>query len=172
MVKMPNDNFFEEAKWNCISSFARFGTSMSGGTSNLSAGGIGVGFDFQTGQLNPRGSRYLQFCSDNQGRYCYEHPDTHVLWKNEVLPNWNYVKDTLIKVCSHYSRLSHLGFDVIITEKGFVLCEINSKPETLVSQMECFPLLLTQENKAYYKSKGLDKIVKSDFYSIYKNCQE
>ncbi len=171
MIRLPKENLYEKAKWKCIVSYARFGTSLSGGASNVSSGGIGIGFDFETGQYNPYAVRYRQFCPDGKWKL-YEHPDTHVVWKNEKLPNWNYVKDTLYKVCDHYSSLSHLGFDVIITEKGFVFCEINSKPALNYEQVICGPVLTSDENIAYFKSKGMDKIDCSELYTIYKNSQE
>lgn len=171
MIRLPKENLYEKAKWKCIVSYARFGTSLSGGASNVSSGGIGIGFDFETGQYNPYAVRFRQFCPDGKWKL-YEHPDTHVVWKNEKLPNWNYVKDTLYKVCDHYSSLSHLGFDVIITENGFVFCEINSKPALNYEQVICGPVLTSEDNIAYFKSKGMDNIDCSELYSIYKNCQE
>lgn len=170
MVKLPETNLYCKPKWKCIVSFARFGTSISGGTSNLSSGGIGVGIDFQTGKLNSIGLRQVEYSQNNQDG-CKEHPDTHVVWKDIVLPNWDYVRDNLYKVCDHYGSLSHLGFDVIITEKGFVLCEINSKPALNVGQVLCEPLLASEENRRYFKRKGFDKIDNSELYTIYKESQ-
>ena len=171
VVKLPTDNHYSKPKWKCIVSYARFGTSISGGASNVSSGGIGIGFDFETGQYNPYGIRYRQFCPDGEWKL-YEHPDTHVVWKNEKLPNWDFVRDTLYKVCDHYGSLSHLGFDVIITEKGFVFCEINSKPALNYEQVICAPVLTSDENVAYFKSKGMDSVDCSELYTIYKECQE
>ncbi len=171
MVRLPKVNIYAKAKWKCIVSYARFGTSLSGGASNVSSGGVGIGFDFETGQYNPFAVRYRQFCTDGNWKL-YEHPDTHVIWQNEKLPNWDYVRDTLYKVCSYYDSLSHLGFDVIITEKGFVFCEINSKPALNYEQVICAPILSSEENVAYFKSKGMDKVNCSEFYSIYKQSQE
>lgn len=171
MIRLPKENRYEKAKWKCIVSYARFGTSLSGGASNVSSGGIGIGFDFKTGQYNPFAVRYRQFCPDGIWKL-YEHPDTHVVWRNEKLPNWDYVRDTLYKVCDHYSSLSHLGFDVIITEKGFVFCEINSKPALNYEQVICGPILTSEENIAYFKSKGMDNVDCSELYTIFKNSQE
>ena len=171
MVKLPKEDLYSKSTWKCIVSYARFGTSISGGTSNVSQGGIGIGFDFETGRYNPFGVRYRQYCPDGEWRF-YEHPDTHVIWQNETLPNWDYVRDTIYKVCNHYGSLSHLGFDVIITEKGFVFCEINSKPALNYEQVICAPILTSDENIAYFKSKGMDAINRSEFYTIYKECQE
>lgn len=170
MVKLPHEQLYTEPRWKCIVSYARFGTSVSGGASNLSSGGIGVGFDFETGKFNNSGIRYRQFCPDGQW-CCYVHPDTHVVWKDETLPNWDYVRDTIYKVCSHYGSLSHLGLDVIITEKGFVFCEINSKPALNYEQVMCGPLLAIEDNINYFKSKGMDKVDCSNLFEIYKKCQ-
>lgn len=171
MVKIPEKNLYSKPKWKSIVSFARFGTSVSGGTSNLSSGGIGVGFDFQTGKLNSIGLRQVEFCEDNQDG-CSEHPDTRIRWDEICLPNWDYVRNNLFKVCDHYGSLSHLGFDVIISEKGFVFCEINSKPALNVGQVLCEPLLQNEENRLYFKSKGMDSVDCSELYTIYKNSQE
>ena len=171
MVKLPHHSFYSQSQWKCIISFARFGTSVSGGTSNVSAGGIGVGFNFENGELHPFGIRELQFSPNGEWR-CHEHPDTHIVWKEEKIPNWDYVRDNLYKVCEHYGSLSHLGFDVIITEKGFVLCEINSKPAINIGQVLSEPTLLSEDNKKYFISKGLDKIDCSKLYSIYEESQQ
>jgi hypothetical protein len=171
MVKLPKVDIYGESKWKCIVSYARFGSSVSGGASNVSSGGIGVGFDFDNGMYNPYGIRYRQFCPDGNWKY-YEHPDTHVVWQNESLPNWDYVKETIYKVCNHFSSLSHLGFDVIITEQGFVFCEINSKPALNYEQVICGPVLESEENKSYFRSKGMDDVDSSELYTIYKSCQE
>ncbi len=171
MIKLPHVRFYSEPTWKCIVSYARFGTAVSGGASNLSSGGIGIGFDFESGRFNPFGIRYRQFCPDGQWR-CHEHPDTHVVWKDESLPNWDYVRDTIRKVCTHYSSLSHLGFDVIITEKGFVFCEINSKPALNYEQVMCGPILLNEDNRRYFMEKGMAGIDCAQFYTIYKESQE
>lgn len=171
MVKLPKEDLYQKARWKCIVSYARFGTAISGGTSNVSSGGIGVGFDFETGRYNPFAFRYRQFCPDGNWKF-FEHPDTHVVWQNEKLPNWDYVRDGIYKVCSHFDSLSHLGFDVIISEKGFVFCEINSKPALNYEQVICEPILAPKENIAYFKSKGMDNIDRSELYAIYKESQE
>ena len=70
MVKTPKDEPYSFSEWSCIVSYARFGTSVSGGTSNLSSGGIGVGFDFDTGMYNEFGIRYKKFCEDGVWKLC------------------------------------------------------------------------------------------------------
>lgn len=171
LVKLPHKDIYSKPRWKCIVSYARFGTSVSGGASNLSSGGIGIGFNFETGKLNPFGIRYREYCPDGQWK-CFEHPDSHVVWDDVTLPNWDYVRDNIYKVCNHYGSLSHLGFDVIISEKGFVFCEINSKPALNYEQVMCEPMLVSEENKQYFIEKGMDSVDNAAFYEIYKSSQE
>ena len=171
LVKLPHKDFYSMPRWKCIVSYARFGTSVSGGASNLSSGGIGIGFNFETGKLNPFGIRYREYCPDGRWK-CYEHPDSHVVWDDVTLPNWDYVRDNIYKVCNHYGSLSHLGFDVIISEKGFVFCEINSKPALNYEQVMCGPMLVSNDNKVYFIEKGMDKIDDSALWAIYSKSQE
>jgi len=58
MVKDPSDNVYAPTTWSCAVSYARFGTAKNGGASNLSSGGVGVGFDFETGKYNDFCLRY------------------------------------------------------------------------------------------------------------------
>ena len=86
MAKIPSNDPYERLNWESFISFARFGSRLSGGASNLSSGGIGVGFDFETGKYKDCGIRYKRFCPDGNVK-CKEHPDTKVVWKDEMLPN-------------------------------------------------------------------------------------
>lgn len=171
MVKEPTENTFDPPKWSCIVSFARFGSSISGGASNLSSGGIGVGFDFETGKFKDFSIRYKKFCTDGN-TILYEHPDTHVTWKNESLPNWEYVKNMLQNICSHICSLSYLGFDVIITDSGMKLCEINTHPACDYAQVMCGPVLAKENAKRFFESKDFERFSSDDFYNAYMKCQE
>lgn len=60
MAKNVGSSKYREASYTCVLAYARFGTSRTGGASNLSQGGIGVPFDFETGLLNGGGSSASQ----------------------------------------------------------------------------------------------------------------
>ncbi len=171
MVKNPKDNPCEKSEWSCTVSFARFGSSISGGASNLSSGGIGIGFDFETGKYNDFSIRYKKFCEDGNVTL-YKHPDTGTTWKGEGLPNWDYVKSMIFKVCDHVSSLSYLGFDVIITNDGMKLCEINTHPASDYAQVMCGPILAKENGRKFFESKGLFKYDGNAFYEAYLKCQE
>ncbi len=171
MVKLPYVSPYQPSGWQCVVSYARFGTCISGGASNLSSGGIGIGFDFQTGQFRDFGIRYRRFCPDGQWQ-CTEHPDTHVVWKDTALPNWNFVRNKILQVCDHIGSLDYLGFDVIITPNGMKLCEINTHPAADYEQVMCPPILSNDKAKAFYDSHGLSDVCTEDFWKMYAQCQE
>lgn len=170
MVKVPGETRFAQKEWKCIVSYARFGTSVSGGASNLSSGGIGVGFDFETGKFHDFGIRYKRFCPDGEWK-CIEHPDTKVRWQNAGLPNWTFIKKKLEHVCSHISSLDYLGFDVIITPDGLKLCEINTHPAADYEQVMCGSILSSEDARKFFASKGLFEIDANEFYNLYMQSQ-
>ena len=170
MVKLPYKAPYDSPKWQCVVSYARFGTAISGGASNLSSGGIGVGFDFETGKFKDFGIRYKRFCPDGIWQ-CTEHPDTRVVWKNTKLPNWSIVKNKIEEVCTHISSLDYLGFDVIITPSGLKFCEINTHPAADYEQVMCAPILSNEQARAFYETKGLYRYNGEKFYEMYLESQ-
>lgn len=169
MAKLPQKNDYDKAEWHNTVAYARFGTSVSGGASNLSSGGIGVAFDFETGKFKNFGIRYKKFCPD--GEYiCYEHPDSHSKWKECAVPNWNSVKKMIENICNHISSLDYLGIDVIVTEKEMKLCEINSHPAVDYEQLMCAPNLSDEKTVSFFKKHGLLDVKNSDFWEMYRGC--
>lgn len=171
MIKCPKADPYSDSEWRCTVSYARFGSSVSGGASNLSSGGIGIGFDFETGAFNDFAIRYKKFCPDGN-TLLHAHPDTEVVWKGEGLPNWGAVKEKIKAVCSHVSSLSYLGFDVIITEDGMKLCEINTHPACDYEQVMCGPILAKEYAREYFTAKGIGNYNGTDFYEAYVRSQE
>ena len=170
MTKLPQKSHEEQASWHNIVSYARFGSSISGGASNLSSGGIGIGFDFETGRFKDYGIRYKKFCADGN-HMCYEHPDTHAVWKECSLPNWPRVKELIEKVCQHVGSLDYLGLDVIITQDGMKLCEINSHPATDYEQVMCRPILSDKKAYEFFEKHGAFKLNYPDFWEMYQKSQ-
>lgn len=171
MAKAPKKDRFALTEWNCAVSYARFGTSVNGGASNLSSGGVGVGFDFNTGQYNDFCIRYRRYCED--GNWMLEkHPDTNVEWKNSGLPNWEFVKNRIEAICQHISSLDYMGLDIIITEHGMKLCEINSHPAMDYAQTLCGPTMAKEKIREFFENKGIYKHNAEDFYQAYLRSQE
>lgn len=170
MAKIPQEDPYTPAKWQNVISYARFGSSVSGGASNLSSGGIGIGFDFETGKFKNFGIRYKKFCADGK-HLCYEHPDTHAVWKECGLPNWTYVKNKIEHVCQHIGSLDYLGFDVIITQEGLVFCEINSHPALDYEQVMCAPALSNENVRRFFEKHGMFEVDYKKFWQMYQESQ-
>lgn len=166
MIKNPEENTYSTKTWDCIVSYARFGSSISGGASNLSSGGIGVGFDFNTGYFSDFGIRYRRFCPDGDWK-CSEHPDTKVKWEYTQLPNWDFVRDKILQICNHISSLDYLGFDVIITSSGCKLCEINTHPACDYEQVMCGPILKKSGARKFFEKKGLFDVNPDELHTAY-----
>lgn len=171
MCKLPYKSPYDDAQWSNVVSNCRFGTAISGGTSNVSAGGIGIGFDFETGNFRDYGLRYKNFCPDGNWR-CYQHPDTGYKWAGKTVPNWPLVKEKILRVCRQVGSLDYLGLDVIITESGMKLCEINTHPAADYIQVMHSPFLERDDIRFFYEYKGLSRIDTTEFYRMYMECQK
>ena len=171
LCKDPTDDKYAPATWSCAVSFARFGSARSGGASNLSSGGVGVGFDFDTGMFRDFGIRYRRFTPDGNWRLD-RHPDTGVLWAGQRLPDWDRVRQQIDAVCRHISSLDYLGLDIIITEDGMKLCEINSHPAVDYEQIMCGPTLARPKVRAFFEHKGLFRHDGADFCRAYMDSQQ
>ncbi|MBR1792789.1 MAG: hypothetical protein IJ764_04035 [Bacteroidales bacterium] len=156
MCKDVPSNRYTKTSWTCAVSYARFGTAINGGASNLSAGGVGVGFDFETGKMGDFCIRFKRYTPDGQIRLLH-HPDSGYVWKDNSLPNWTYVRQQILHLCQHISSLDYLGLDIIITEEGLKLCEINSHPACDYEQIMCGPMLQNNNVRRFFENKGLHR---------------
>ena len=100
------------------------------------------------------------------------HPDTGIVWKDNGLPNWAFVRDKIDQLCQHISSLDYLGLDIIITEDGMKLCEINSHPAIDYEQIMCGPVLRNDKVRDFFEFKGLNKYHGDDFCKAYFESQQ
>ena len=89
---------------------------------NLSAGGIGVRVDRDSGILGSDGFDY-RFQSYQS------HPDSGIVFKGVQVPFWNEVKSVCSKAQKSLSFVMHYGMDVAISDTGPVVLEINAIPD-------------------------------------------
>ena len=171
MCKNHVDDKYAPTTWSCVASSARFGSSINGGASNMSSGGVGVGFDIETGLFKDFSVRYKRFTQDGEWEF-YKHPDTGFVWKGNGLPNWSVVRHKINDVCQHVSSLDYLGLDIIITEKGMKLCEINSHPALDYIQVLCGPVLKNPQVRVFFDHKGLFRQNGKVFCQAYMDCQQ
>lgn len=170
MCRKSGKAYYCQSDWMCVMSYARFGTSFGDGTSNLSSGGIGVAIDYDTGKFSEYGVRYKKSAPDGKCRI-NEHPDTGIKFSGRSAPNWDRVKSLIDRICLHIDSLDYLGIDIIVTEGGMKLCEINSLPAMGYEQLICTPPLAKPEIRRFYECKGLNEINGKEFYKAYVECQ-
>lgn len=171
MYKKVKKNPFAASEWKCALCYARFGTELSGGTCNVSSGGVGVPFNFETGEYDDFSVRFKWFTQDGQiKQYC--HPDTNYIWKGNKLPNWEKVKEGTYRICQHIDSLDYLGFDIIITDDSMKICEINTKPSMTLPQFMQGPVLTDEDAKAFFDSKMKKEIDCNKLWEAYLQCQE
>lgn len=126
VVKQTND-IYTGGELDVISSYARFGTEASDGACNMHTGGVAISYDFNTGEYGDFFFRYHGFGPNGQTRWA-AHPDTGCILKGEKLPRWQEVKDAVLSACAYLSSLEYFGVDVVVTDNGIQILEINSLP--------------------------------------------
>lgn len=103
--------------------YMRFGSKATGAVDNMGAGGMFVQVDVETGKYDN-----AKIITHNSIKDCPNHPDTGVLIEGYI-PNWEYVKKTVLDVASSIHQLEYFGFDIAVTEEGIKFPEINRFPD-------------------------------------------
>ena len=118
--------FKDDQKVHFLGAFLKSG-SIGMEVDNLSAGGLAVQVDVETGITNSIGKDY-GFNS------FMRHPVTGMILQGIQVPNWELLKDSLIKA---YDKLNIriIGWDIAITENGIELVEYNNRPGTKMLQL-------------------------------------
>jgi len=79
---------------------------------------------------------------------CRYHPDSLVLCEG-VIPHWSQVTDKIIEISSYLPQVRYMGFDVVITDDGFKIIEINSLQGIMMIQY-FYPLLSNEMSKEFF----------------------
>lgn len=135
LYKKARPNPSTQPEYGFLLGYARFGNNKTKAASNNDQGGLSVTLDWDAGKF--RGNfRGLPIFWGEEGTVGFRaHPDTGVVLDGVDIPNWPVVKKGLLDICNYLSSLDFFGMDVVITEDGFKLCEINSAPSTGRGQM-------------------------------------
>ena len=112
--------------------------------------GVGCRIDINTG-------RYFDGYGVKDGRFIDHkfHPDSNVLLEG-VLPHWSLIMNKIIDVCMYIPQVRYMGLDLIITDEGFKILEINSHPGVFVFQHR-HPLLKDGMNKEFFENLLAEK---------------
>lgn len=127
--------------------FIRFGRSNIGPIDNASSGGIFAIVDVDTGEYSKGKILNKQ---TNKLEKMEVHPDTNIKI-NGTLPYWEDIKNKLYEMSRYIPQLSYLGLDVVITNEGFKILEINSHQDIKYIQYY-YPLLKDNKASQYYNN--------------------
>ena len=100
--------------------YFRIGTSGTGFTDNIGSGGVFAYVDAETGRFHD-----AEMIVDHVFSPCPNHPDTGVPIEG-TLPHWDEARRGITDICRYIRPLEYLGFDVVITDAGFKILEINT----------------------------------------------
>lgn len=100
--------------------YIRFGTRKTGLIDNTDAGGVTCEIDLDDGRFFD-GIMFI----DKIIHECRHHPDTNDLVEGTI-PRWSQIKEKILEISAYISEVIYMGFDVIVTDDGFKIIEINS----------------------------------------------
>lgn len=100
--------------------YLRIGTAKTGNTDNISAGGIEAAIDIETGRI-----KSPELLENHVFVPCAVHPDSGEEIKG-IVPYWEKVKKIVRGVADYVAPLEYLGFDIVVTETGVKILEINT----------------------------------------------
>ncbi len=130
LYKKVRDGKESEPEYDCLLAYARFGTDKNDAVSNNDQGGLAVQMDWNSGTYKGGFRGLAKFWGQEATKGFSKHPNTGVELDGKKIPNWDIVKNGLLDICNYLSSLDFFGMDVIVTEDGFKICEINSAPST------------------------------------------
>ena len=100
--------------------YFRIGTKSTGFTDNIGSGGVFAYVDEKTGFFHN-----AEIIREHVITPCPVHPDTQEKIEG-TLPHWDEVLRVIPELCRYISPLEYLGFDVVMTDSGFKILEINT----------------------------------------------
>ena len=66
-----------------------------------------------------------------------------------MLPNWSLVREKVMEIYCFIPQVRYMGFDLIVTDDGFKIIEINSHPGLFFMQ-SYFPALKDEPSKGFF----------------------
>lgn len=122
--------------------FIRFGVKNTGVVEDPC--GVRCRVDLETGHFSDG-----EIHTDFQMLESKFHPDSKVLVEG-VVPHWRLVREKIIEISSTIPQVRYLGYDVIITDDGFKIIEINSHQGLELIQTYQ-PLLMDERSKGFFR---------------------
>ena len=129
----------------------RFGALGTGATDNIARGGLHARVDLDTGTLGPAskaperaGGKLIWHAS---------HPNTGARIEGVRVPGFDLVQERLLSAAQQFPYLRYVGWDVVVTPRGFWVLEGNAVP-ALTGQV-FGPFLRDPRVRDVYKRYGV-----------------
>jgi len=132
-----------------VDGFIRFGTSKTQFTDSANHGAIISKINIKNGFFT---NGVLLNNHRVQESIC--HPDTGELIEG-FIPNWDFIIHKVVDICNYISHIVFMGFDIIVTDDGFKIIEINSHQGIGFNQIDK-PYLDDETTKEFFTSQ-IDK---------------
>lgn len=89
--------------------------------------------------IDPKSGRIVADGIDKNNKLYSSHPVTGVPIKGQVIPQWDNLRETVLKAALEFPEVRYIGWDCTISSKGATLIEANAKrPGINGQQMEGF----------------------------------
>jgi len=128
----------------------RFGTSESAPVDNAGKGGMIAPIDISMGTLK----KAFVYEGRKFAGWHRSHPDTEEPIENVPIPDWHERLRNVLRMFDGLTWLDFCGPDIVFTNEGFVILEVNSMPDPTLHQIDA-PLLADPSVKRFFESKGL-----------------
>ena len=132
--------------------FVRVGSEASAPLDNLHQGGLLVGVDRETGDLV--GASAISDMNAPSVEPIETHPTTGARLVGRTIPDWESISDEVVKMASGVPQLPYIGWDVLPTDDGFKVLEINSAPDVLSPQIH-YRFLHDPRVRRFYERHGV-----------------
>jgi len=133
-----------------INAYIRFGTVKTGSIDNANAGGVSCQIDLDSGEF----SNGL-ILKNNRLAECTTHPDTGASMIG-VIPNWEEIKSKIIQISNHIPQIVYMGLDIVVTDDGFKIIEINSHEGIALNQRYA-PYLQNEPTQRFFTQRIQEK---------------
>jgi hypothetical protein len=126
----------------------RFATSRTAPFDAFARGGLAAPVDLATGVMGPGVG-----ASPRDGRrdVLDRHPDSGARIAGVEVPRWQEIRDHLLAVADRLRFLPYVGWDVAVTDDGFLINEGNSGSSLKLAQA-CGPILADERVAAFFRS--------------------
>ena len=113
--------------------YLRMGTSKTVPVDNLARGGLFSMVDIKSGILDDA----IEVFTTGSIRKIKNHPETKIRVSGSVVPHWDEIKECILNTGSVISPLIKIvGWDIVITDDGFIVLEGNNEPDLGQQGME------------------------------------